>query len=268
MLMSIIKSTLSSLTNNKTSKLLLPYFTNDIFLKPKDNSKGEDSHSLSDTMICLADGVGGWNKVGVDPSKYSTELIHNYSALYRKEIKSNKKEINDIALFAKASHLTQSIGSSTFCSLRININDSTLKSINLGDSGYILIRNNKILFKSKEQQHSFNFPFQVGTNGDSPMSAQIQTHQIENEDSILLGTDGLWDNMYKEQLLNIIKHGKQNNISNDKILLKIGTICYNLSKKRNYISPFSKNSNLKYFGGKPDDITIILSQIKLAIIQH
>lgn len=262
--MSILKATIKEFSNTN-DKLLSLILNNNAFMKPKDNSKGEDAYYINTTMICLADGVGGWNEIGVDPSKYSKELIKNYSSLYEKEIKINSKVINDIALFAKACHLTKSIGSSTFCSLRLDSNDSTVKAINLGDSGYLIIRNNKILFKSKEQQHSFNFPFQVGTNGDSPMSANIQTHKIKEGDIIILGTDGLWDNMYDYQLLDCINQSKLIKMCNDKIINQIGNICYNQSMKRDYISPFAKNSNLKYFGGKPDDITIILSEIKSPI---
>ena len=43
--------------------------------------------------------------------------------------------------------------------------EATLKTCNLGDSGYMLLRpkdtDSEILFKSKSQQHRFNMPFQV-----------------------------------------------------------------------------------------------------------
>jgi hypothetical protein len=46
---------------------------------------------------------------------------------------------------------------------------------NLGDSGYLLLRKSGIdlisIYRTKEQTHSFNFPFQIGTGGDDPAGA-------------------------------------------------------------------------------------------------
>jgi len=51
---------------------------------------------------------------------------------------------------------------------------------NLGDSGYMILRKNGLdlvnVFQTKEQQHQFNFPFQVGTGGDDPAKADDQLH--------------------------------------------------------------------------------------------
>jgi len=53
-------------------------------------------------------------------------------------------------------------GSSTCC---IAIISDTLKFANIGDSGFLLLRNIndklEVILKSLEQCHSFNFPFQV-----------------------------------------------------------------------------------------------------------
>ena len=58
------------------------------------------------------------------------------------------------------------MGSSTACLAMIDA-DEKLKTTNLGDSGYIIFRksNGKIekIFRSKEQQYSFNFPYQCGS---------------------------------------------------------------------------------------------------------
>ncbi len=60
-------------------------------------------------------------------------------------------------------------------------------------------------FRSKEQQHSFNFPFQVGTGGDDPAGAEDQIHEINDGDIIILGSDGLWDNMYDIKIIDIVR---------------------------------------------------------------
>ena len=63
-----------------------------------------------------------------------------------------------------------------------------------------------INYESKEQQHSFNFPFQCGTNGDDPNKAQAMAHKVKHGDIIVLGTDGLWDNLHRTTILDMIKN--------------------------------------------------------------
>ena len=51
-----------------------------------------------------------------------------------------------------------------------------LHSANLGDSGFMVIRNGRTLFKSPPQQQSFNFPYQLGSEGgNSPDQADVRT---------------------------------------------------------------------------------------------
>ena len=39
--------------------------------------------------------------------------------------------------------------------------EKTLYSANLGDSGFLVIRDGRVVHKSHEQQHYFNAPFQL-----------------------------------------------------------------------------------------------------------
>lgn len=86
-----------------------------------------------------------------------------------------------------------------------------MKTCNLGDSGYAIFRvhhlenetgcdeqkaNIIMQFRSKEQQYSFNFPYQCGTNCDLPYKADDNEHRLEHNDIIVLGSDGLFDNVY------------------------------------------------------------------------
>ena len=51
------------------------------------------------------------------------------------------------------------VGSSTACVLVVH--QERLYSANLGDSGFMIVRDGKVLTKSKEQVHYFNAPFQL-----------------------------------------------------------------------------------------------------------
>ena len=62
-----------------------------------------------------------------------------------------------------------------------------------------------IHYESKEQQHSFNFPFQVGTNGDDPIKGDTNAHNVQHGDILIVGSDGLWDNMYRQKILEMVQ---------------------------------------------------------------
>lgn len=73
--------------------------------------------------------------------------------------------------------MTNVMGSSTACVLALN--GSTLTGSNLGDSGFMVIRAGEMLMATQQQQHSFNFPFQLGgaeAMGDHP--AQVRGWQF------------------------------------------------------------------------------------------
>ena len=51
----------------------------------KRDKGGEDAYVLSDdtSLIAVADGVGGWNRKGIDPALFSNELCGHYKTFYQ-----------------------------------------------------------------------------------------------------------------------------------------------------------------------------------------
>ncbi len=253
----------------------------------KRKTGGEDALSYHDGMICVADGVGGWNEMGIDPSKYSNELCENVKREYL--LFGHKYDYNPKTIFVEAAKKTQSQGSSTFCMCSLDFEKNYLHTINMGDSGYMVIRDVaiksrpqstyekaltekgeeepvdlKILYKSEEQQHQFNFPYQVGTHGDPPEECEVKVHEFKENDIIVLGTDGLWDNIFEDQILSVIKPFYQADykIKDLNIVANLlAELTEKLSLSPKYKSPFSVKSRGLYLGGKSDDITIIIAQI-------
>ena len=78
-----------------------------------------------------------------------------------------------------------------------------INTLNLGDSGYMLVRKHangtemEVVFRSKEQQYSFNFPYQCGTNCDPPSYADSNSHSVKDGDILLLASDGVFDNVFE-----------------------------------------------------------------------
>lgn len=107
------------------------------------------------------------------------------------------------------------IGSSTACILSLCKVTGTLRASNLGDSAYLLIRDNKCIYESPSQQHFWNCPYQLtvlppGYPGakqhvmDMPKDAAQTTHQLQDGDVIVLATDGFWDNVFTKEAIELV----------------------------------------------------------------
>ena len=71
----VFQSRSFSAANDNQSKL--GKFNAGLHLRPhalKKHKGGEDAACLNDTMLGVADGVGGWAESGVDPANYSRRL--------------------------------------------------------------------------------------------------------------------------------------------------------------------------------------------------
>ena len=53
------------------------------------------------------------------------------------------------------------VGSSTACILILEHESNNLFTVNIGDSGFLVVRKGRVVHKSEEQQHYFNTPFQL-----------------------------------------------------------------------------------------------------------
>ena len=61
----------------------------------------------------------------------------------------------------------------------------------------MILRDGACIYKTREQQHAFNFPYQLGTGSkDSAMDAIFDQVLIQEGDVVLLASDGLWDNLF------------------------------------------------------------------------
>lgn len=227
--------------------------------KPSPN--GEDAYFITEDgcTIGVADGVGGWNQLGVDPSLYSNSLMQHAKEAAKIGV-SIPLQILSIA-YENSHPIT---GSSTACILALN--DNELQSANLGDSGFMVIRGNRIIHKTKEQQHSFNFPYQLGTGStDRPEHATVANITIEEGDIVVLGSDGLWDNLYDDQILEIV-NSEECKIQMDptRIATIIAAKAHEVADSPTVDSPFAvnaKKNNITFSGGKMDDITVLVSRV-------
>jgi hypothetical protein len=59
---------------------------------------------------------------------------------------------------------------------------------------------NEIFYRSFEQQHNYNYPYQIGNKSDDPNDAIDIVHRIRDKDIIVMGSDGLFDNLFDHEI--------------------------------------------------------------------
>ncbi|XP_012071803.1 probable protein phosphatase 2C 55 isoform X2 [Jatropha curcas] len=229
----------------------------------KEATGGEDAHFIcaNEQAIGVADGVGGWADLGVDAGIYSRELMNNSVTAIQEEPKGS---IDPVRVLEKAHSSTKAKGSSTACIIALT--DEGLHAINLGDSGFIVVRDGCTVFRSPVQQHDFNFTYQLesGDNGDLPSSGQVFTIAVAPGDVIVAGTDGLFDNLYNSEINAVVVHATRAGLGPQVTAQKIAALARQRAQDKDRQTPFStaaQDAGFRYYGGKLDDITVVVSYI-------
>jgi len=226
----------------------------------KKHKGGEDAHFVSNdnSVIAIADGVGGWEALGVDSGLYSRSLM-NFACNSANAGIKNPSELLKIA----HERCLDIQGSTTACI--ISLIDNKLHAANLGDSGFLIIRNGTLVYKTKEQQHYFNCPFQIGSSRDMPEDAQrIIVEDLQSGDIIVAATDGVFDNLFTEVIIRIVNDC----ISLDptEIAQRLAAAAHTVGCDHTAFTPFqdgAQKTGQLWQGGKLDDITCIVAKVSL-----
>ncbi|KAJ7948762.1 Protein phosphatase 2C family protein [Quillaja saponaria] len=240
------------------------------FYLPKDNPKkpqGEDAHfiCLEKQTLGVADGVGGWAKKGIDGGEYARQLMKNSLIA----VQNQPRGAVDLKKVLREGYLqTKAQGSSTACIITLNEQKRRLHAINVGDSGFILFRNNRFLYRSPAMQHRFNRPYQLGNSStsDRPESAVVSTIWVMPGDIIIVGTDGLFDNMWPEEIEKVLdqRSSTKASMEPEELAWNIAKLALHNSLNRHSVSPFSNAARMagkEHIGGKVDDITVVVAHI-------
>ncbi|KAM3289527.1 putative protein phosphatase 2C 55 isoform X1 [Capsicum chacoense] len=229
----------------------------------KEETGGEDAHFIcsDEQAIGVADGVGGWADLGIDAGQYARELMSNSVTAIQDEPKGS---VDPARVLDKAYTSTKSKGSSTACIIALT--DQGLHAINLGDSGFIVVRDGCTVFRSPVQQHDFNFTYQLESDnaGDLPSSGEVFKIPVAQGDVIIAGTDGLFDNLYNNDINAIVVHATRAGLGPQVTAQKIAALARQRAQDKNRQTPFSaaaQEAGFRYYGGKLDDITVVVSYI-------
>ena len=211
---------------------------------------GDDAYASSPSMIAVADGVGAWRDKGIDAGHFAQTLVRAFAdttsleEAFERTIKSGAQ------------------GSATFTG--INLDGSKLRIVNLGDSGAIVVRGDKVLFRSSQQEHQFGWPYQVGHHDDSDAPRDAAVSEIPNcipGDIVVAASDGLWDNLGEPDIVGIIDDQRKP-APPSQLARAIAAAALGNSLDREAATPYALAAqdafSLSYWGGKPDDIVVVV----------
>ncbi|CAG0913003.1 unnamed protein product [Notodromas monacha] len=248
----------------------------------RDGRCGDDAYFFASNahadIMGVADGVGGWRQQGVNPAAFSTALLRIAKRLAEagRAPPTSPKTLLQLAFMDVRETKGDAFGSSTACLVSLDRQSAILHTANLGDSGVMVVRNGRLVLRSQEQQHQFNTPFQLCHPppgfylmiSDSPENAEGVSMAVIPGDVILVGTDGVFDNLPDSWLvprLSALHASYADATAVQETADLIARRAHELSRDANYASPFAVNARAAGFinevGGKIDDITVLLATV-------
>uniref|UniRef100_A0A061QJK1 Protein phosphatase n=1 Tax=Tetraselmis sp. GSL018 TaxID=582737 RepID=A0A061QJK1_9CHLO len=250
-------------------------------------SGGEDAWFISTAgagSIGVADGVGGWQENGIDAGEYSRVFMKEA----QKHIEGSSPVIDPFGALKAGHDKTRLPGSTTAVVLQLNPESSKIEAINLGDSGFAVFRDGRAVFRSEPLQHYFDCPFQFGAYPeyvemtDTPVDAQEYRLTIKPGDVVVMGSDGLWDNCFEEEIAKVVTQ-KAGDL--EAMAEALASLARRHAADETFDSPYiqaaaSEGFDLPWWeklagakvedgkiklgrltGGKMDDITVIVAEI-------
>ncbi|KAJ4966063.1 hypothetical protein NE237_017912 [Protea cynaroides] len=223
---------------------------------------GEDAFFVAHNWLGVADGVGQWSLKGINAGIYARELMDGCAKMVSEFQGDHRIKPEEILIRSAAE--AYSFGSSTV--LVAYFNGQALNVANIGDSGFIIIRNGSVLRRSSPMLHGFNFPFQIG-RGDDP-SKLIEGYKIDLEegDVVITATDGLFDNLYEQEIETIVSKSLEANLKTKEIAGFLASRAQEVGMSASLMSPFADAARAAGYkgetGGKLDDVTVIVSFVQ------
>ncbi|KAI3445713.1 hypothetical protein Pfo_002378 [Paulownia fortunei] len=224
---------------------------------------GEDAYFVAgQTWLGVADGVGQWSLEGTNPGVYAQELLKNCERLISD---CNGDSVNNpVELLNLSVAETHSPGSSTV--LIAQFDGQALHVANVGDSGFIVLRNGAVYKRSSPMCHVIHFPLQI-ERGDDPSSlAEFYRVDLEEDDVIITASDGLLDNLYDQEISSLVMKSLAADKKLEEIAQLLATKAQEIGRSASARSPFADDAQAAgfagYTGGKLDDVAVIVSVVQ------
>lgn len=236
--------------------------------------EGPNQHGLK--ALGVSDGVYMWRLQGIDAGLFSQQLMLSCAELFSR----GEADAGSILQMSDRKLKESAIkGSATACIVLINTLTGELNSANLGDSGFCVLRREDeawhMLYKSPQQEHHFGCPYQLGHHetANHPDDAMLLTRRVAPNDMIILGSDGLFDNMHDHEIVDVVKKAwlelspgqKKSSVGASTIAKSIANRAFFNSMDKSLDTPYSRAATeefeMVYSGGKADDITVVVAVV-------
>jgi len=258
---------------------------------------GEDALMITDSRsgrqsAAVADGVSSWSKRGVDAGAYSSVLV-TAAREFLMSLSADKEEdgLGDRVAqnaIGRAHEAAKVPGSATFVVASLQHSTAVLDVANVGDSGIRVVREGAVVLATTQKQHQFEMPYQLACTAfadvkdqfDSAADAECLSFTVQEGDWIVLASDGLYDNMYDEELVQILSGSSEPDpfTAAQAIAREVARRANEHSRDQKWATPyaaalaaekeekaqFKKPSWMKRSaptGGKLDDITVVIAKV-------
>ena len=144
----------------------------------------------------------------------------------------------------------------------VSLQGDRLLTANLGDSGVLVLRDGAIIFRAHEQQHRFNMPFQLGSGSlDTASDASTDSVQVRAGDVVVLATDGLFDNLWPEDITELVLSSDADPALLASELAQAASVQANSTTAQTPFADAAHRHAIYYRGGKLDDITVVVAVV-------
>ena len=256
-----------------------------------EGATGDENAGDGSLVLGVADGVYEWHDVGIDAGTFSRGLM---TSARDAVMQDGVEDPITLVERAAANNTDGGIqGSSTVCIATLDPVARELRSANLGDSGYMLLaqevdayatsrhspRTWHVAYRTRHQEHEFGRPYQLGhhENADSPGDVEVANVPLHDGDVLIMGSDGLFDNLHDSEMKNIVAEAiakwtsmptsSPPSASMTRIAIGLSRqLCLIASQragdKSSMSTPYalaaSEAFDMAFRGGKMDDITVMV----------
>jgi protein phosphatase PTC7 len=239
----------------------------------------------------VSDGVYMWRERGIDAGAFSRALCAaGARAAASASAPAGTPSPMELLQAAYGDVMAAGVqGSATVCVVLLDAARGVLRSANVGDSGYLLMTPRRravggggagaaaaaaasahaawqpcgVRFRTPHQEHEFGRPYQLGHHrgSDRPEDAMLHAAAVAPGDALILGSDGLWDNLHDSEVAALVQDGVEARAPPAAIARAVAAAAYERSTQKRGSTPYStaatENFDMVYCGGKRDDITVL-----------
>ncbi|KAL9268033.1 putative protein phosphatase 2C 71 [Drosera capensis] len=224
----------------------------------------EDAYFLTQwNLFGVADGAAQWSFDGIHRGGYASELMRSCETVASSEENDVLIDVKEI-LKKSAAAAKKSPGLAAFLVARLN--NQVLHVANIGDAGFCVIRNGCVYYRSIPMVHEFNFPVRIGQD-DDPLEVLEEFHvDIEDGDVIVIATDGLFDNLYEQEIVSIVSESAAAGVTSEEIAKLLAARVQEVRRSASARTPFADAAKAMgytgYSGGKLDAVSVIVSLVQ------